>query len=1090
MAENHKERSYVAFISYRHIQPDRDAAIAIQKLIEHFKVPKEYRSAIGSDKLGNVFRDEDELPASSSLTDSIRYALDHSRFLIVICSPDLPKSKWCEEEIRYFLSTHDRDHVLAVLVRGEPQESFSPLLLHVYDDDGAVLRDVEPIAANITGTSRHFSHRKIKKEGTRILAAMIGCPFDELWQRERRYQTRRRVIFGAIAFSALSAFSIVVGIKNLQIRAQNEEITAKNEEISKKNEEISFQNTELLIREGKLLVESGRLMLDENNRTGAAEKAVQALQLEGTHTDGAELLLNEALNRCCVEDLRLDLAADQDSRIDFCLQTGDGALTFTADQYGCIRAYRNRELRWSFFPVPSEYRTEYIEKKHKTRLFLSEDEEILLAGNPYGTVGLSLADGKLLWENRNQEAVDFLAVSDDGSLFAVFNDCARDYISVCSSKDGSRLLGFYLPDMGEAYYRHYDFDSYSLGRNFGGSFSADGRYFMFGACARAFSEPFQTDKKQENEDLLVYCVIDIEEKAAWIAGKEPVQFGLNPIFGLSYLPESDSLFFARHDESARATYVGIFNSEGELTYLLQTPDIKMNSTSVPWSYSDGQTAIAVSSADNLYLFRKETQEFTGRYELGRNIIHASWTDREHDVLFVLQDSGTYHIYPLCSENSGTVYRINGELGLNNLVSASASGGGLFAWDPEAAKTSANNGRLLLLSEDTPGKGIGAEVFTDPDAEEILPAIRMNYLSRLVFSADNSKLFLIQPESSGTLTLSQLDPQTLEIIKGYVYNSLPYFLGNPILILSNGESILYNGKLYSPGANPEAFENTDSLSIALSKNYADTAQLQDGTVLTACICKTSDDRDSLYAWKNQSIFRTFSMEEGTFLSIGDIYGSAAKLGENALLKSGKNGIIVSGKRTGGDSCFSGYFVMDASGESHTFPSLGGAMPWSLLCLAEQRPLFAAIEEDRVLRVYDAQRGEPVLSIRDADSFSGVVDIAFSSDDKVFGLLYYDGTLRIYDSLSGELLIQDTNERLSTAYGTTSLEILASSDQSRLIVRALETTQMADSHAAVYSLETGERCADIADFAGYIKDTNTVLLYEDAFAVRRCFQCPLP
>lgn len=96
------ERSYKAFISYRHKPLDRTAAEMIQKHLERYRVPKEFRETVGGDRLGIVFRDEDELPASSSLSDSITYALDHSEYLIVICTPDLPDSRWCEQEIRYF----------------------------------------------------------------------------------------------------------------------------------------------------------------------------------------------------------------------------------------------------------------------------------------------------------------------------------------------------------------------------------------------------------------------------------------------------------------------------------------------------------------------------------------------------------------------------------------------------------------------------------------------------------------------------------------------------------------------------------------------------------------------------------------------------------------------------------------------------------------------------------------------------------------------------------------------------------------------------------------------------------------------------
>ena len=63
-------RSYVAFISYKHAR--RDAAIAkeVHTLIENYVIPASLRK--GERKLGVVFRDEEELPISSDLSDSIR----------------------------------------------------------------------------------------------------------------------------------------------------------------------------------------------------------------------------------------------------------------------------------------------------------------------------------------------------------------------------------------------------------------------------------------------------------------------------------------------------------------------------------------------------------------------------------------------------------------------------------------------------------------------------------------------------------------------------------------------------------------------------------------------------------------------------------------------------------------------------------------------------------------------------------------------------------------------------------------------------------------------------------------------------------
>ena len=84
-------RKYKAFISYRHRELDIAVAKKIHKSIERYTIPR-YLRKNGQKRLGLVFRDREELPLSSNLTDDIFSALDNSEFLIVVCTPDTPQS--------------------------------------------------------------------------------------------------------------------------------------------------------------------------------------------------------------------------------------------------------------------------------------------------------------------------------------------------------------------------------------------------------------------------------------------------------------------------------------------------------------------------------------------------------------------------------------------------------------------------------------------------------------------------------------------------------------------------------------------------------------------------------------------------------------------------------------------------------------------------------------------------------------------------------------------------------------------------------------------------------------------------------------
>ena len=106
---------YTAFISYRHLTPDAEVAQKLHRMIEAFSVPAGLRKKTGVRRLGRVFCDQEELPLSSNLGDDIHEALENSDWLICVCSPKYLESRWCREELRYFLSLGKKERVLTVL---------------------------------------------------------------------------------------------------------------------------------------------------------------------------------------------------------------------------------------------------------------------------------------------------------------------------------------------------------------------------------------------------------------------------------------------------------------------------------------------------------------------------------------------------------------------------------------------------------------------------------------------------------------------------------------------------------------------------------------------------------------------------------------------------------------------------------------------------------------------------------------------------------------------------------------------------------------------------------------------------------------
>ena len=205
---------YDAFISYRHTEMDSFVAQKMHKMLERYRIPKKIQQKSGKKKITRIFRDQEELPLSADLSENITTALQHSEFLILICSPEAMESRWVRTEIETFLQTHSKDRVLTVLVKGEPEESFPEILCYrdkVVAENGVekiVQVPIEPLAADVRGASKAEVEKKLKNEVLRILAPMLSCSYDELRQRHREYKLKCNIGIVSVILCLAIAFSV------------------------------------------------------------------------------------------------------------------------------------------------------------------------------------------------------------------------------------------------------------------------------------------------------------------------------------------------------------------------------------------------------------------------------------------------------------------------------------------------------------------------------------------------------------------------------------------------------------------------------------------------------------------------------------------------------------------------------------------------------------------------------------------------------------------------------------------------------------------------------------------------------------------
>ena len=179
---------YNAFISYKHAKLDTAIAEHVQKNLEHFHVPHRLRKGLKHEKITRIFRDKDELPITSDLTETITDALEKAEYLIVICSTNTKESIWVKREINTFLKTHSQDKVLTVLCDGEPDQVIPEELLSMnkqFVDANGIMQTVRVPVEPLSCDYRLPKRRADREELPRLASAILGCSYDELQRRRR-----------------------------------------------------------------------------------------------------------------------------------------------------------------------------------------------------------------------------------------------------------------------------------------------------------------------------------------------------------------------------------------------------------------------------------------------------------------------------------------------------------------------------------------------------------------------------------------------------------------------------------------------------------------------------------------------------------------------------------------------------------------------------------------------------------------------------------------------------------------------------------------------------------------------------------------
>lgn len=205
---------YDIFIDYQPGWRGKNIAINVKGNLMLYKYRHLPKSQAEQISFKRIYLYTQKFSGTEALQPEVKDALIQSRFLLILCSPGTAHSRRTAESIRLFTELGREDHILLLLVKGEPRESFPVDLINnrryaLIAANGGMLKDanrLEPLAADIRAKFLFSSIRKFKKtERLRIISAVIGCSYDDLKHRYRERRIRRIVILLVIAILSIGS---------------------------------------------------------------------------------------------------------------------------------------------------------------------------------------------------------------------------------------------------------------------------------------------------------------------------------------------------------------------------------------------------------------------------------------------------------------------------------------------------------------------------------------------------------------------------------------------------------------------------------------------------------------------------------------------------------------------------------------------------------------------------------------------------------------------------------------------------------------------------------------------------------------------
>ena len=169
------------------VPEDAKVAEKLAASIRAYKLPRGVTLPDPELDYRNIYVDS----TGSDFDDSVKLLLDHTRYLVVICSPEAKAAPGIRGRLTYFRNFRRVEDIVAVIVRGEPVDAFPESFIErkvvrrILPDMRVIEREetIEPVAADLRADTASRFRQLLRYETVRITASVLGLHPDVLEQR-------------------------------------------------------------------------------------------------------------------------------------------------------------------------------------------------------------------------------------------------------------------------------------------------------------------------------------------------------------------------------------------------------------------------------------------------------------------------------------------------------------------------------------------------------------------------------------------------------------------------------------------------------------------------------------------------------------------------------------------------------------------------------------------------------------------------------------------------------------------------------------------------------------------------------------------